>query len=326
MVVACSEYYNARCEAHARDDVGVRFAERPNPDPRKRPVREIVGIDPELSRQFSKRRAHVEQRRTTLVADFQRTHGRPPTPVETLQLAQQATLETREAKHEPRTVAQQREAWMREATDHLGSTERVQEMIRGALNPAKTAARADARWFADTATRMVATMEGARATWQHNHVIAEAWRQIKAADIPTYQQAYVASMLVDHVLTGRSVSLARPSDGIEEPVELRKVDGTSTYAKAHTELFTTTRVLAAEQRLVDAAGVTGGRAVAAETVDLALLESTANGVTLNPGQTTLVREMATSGARVQLAIAPAGSGRPPRCRCSRAPGATRAAP
>ena len=34
-----------------------------------------------------------------------------------------------------------------------------------------------------------------------------------------------------------------------------------------------------------------------------------NGVTLNPGQTTLVREMATSGARLQLAIAPAGSGK-----------------
>src|SRR5665811_2214761 len=35
----------------------------------------------------------------------------------------------------------------------------------------------------------------------------------------------------------------------------------------------------------------------------------ANGVELNPGQVQLVRELATSGARVQLALAPAGTGK-----------------
>ena len=38
-------------------------------------------------------------------------------------------------------------------------------------------------------------------------------------------------------------------------------------------------------------------------------EATANGVTLNAGQAALVRQMATSGARLQLAIAPAGAGK-----------------
>jgi AAA domain len=42
---------------------------------------------------------------------------------------------------------------------------------------------------------------------------------------------------------------------------------------------------------------------------VALLEATANGVTLNAGQAALVRDMATSGARLQLAIAPAGTGK-----------------
>ena len=42
---------------------------------------------------------------------------------------------------------------------------------------------------------------------------------------------------------------------------------------------------------------------------MALLESVANGLNLNTGQAHLVRQMATSGARVQLAIAPAGSGK-----------------
>src|ERR1035441_5062753 len=42
---------------------------------------------------------------------------------------------------------------------------------------------------------------------------------------------------------------------------------------------------------------------------MALLESAANGVTLNAGQAALVRTMATSGGRLQLAIAPAGAGK-----------------
>ena len=42
---------------------------------------------------------------------------------------------------------------------------------------------------------------------------------------------------------------------------------------------------------------------------MALLEATANGLGLNAGQTALVREMAISGARLQLAIAPAGAGK-----------------
>jgi TrwC relaxase len=41
--VAASETYNTALEHHLRDRLGVRFADRPDNDPGKRPVREIVG-------------------------------------------------------------------------------------------------------------------------------------------------------------------------------------------------------------------------------------------------------------------------------------------
>ena len=44
-------------------------------------------------------------------------------------------------------------------------------------------------------------------------------------------------------------------------------------------------------------------------MDLALLEAAANGKALDAGQAALVRVMCTSGARLQLAIAPAGAGK-----------------
>ena len=90
---------------------------------------------------------------------------------------------------------------------------------------------------------------------------------------------------------------------------LRRADGSSVYTVAGSELFTSARILAAEQRLVAAAGRTDGRFLDAGTVELALLESAANGNALDAGQAALVRAMCTSGARLQLAIAPAGAGK-----------------
>jgi hypothetical protein len=51
--VAASETYNSALEHHLRDRLGVRFADRPDMDPRKPPVREIVGVDPALNQRWS---------------------------------------------------------------------------------------------------------------------------------------------------------------------------------------------------------------------------------------------------------------------------------
>jgi len=78
--VAASETYNTALEQHLRDSLGVRFGERPGTDPAKRPIREIVGVDPRLNKRWSTRRAHIETRRGELATQFQHDHGRPPTP------------------------------------------------------------------------------------------------------------------------------------------------------------------------------------------------------------------------------------------------------
>jgi hypothetical protein len=103
--------------------------------------------------------------------------------------------------------------------------------------------------------------------------------------------------------------LAAPHDGIEEPDVLRRVDGSSVYTVAGAALYTSQRILDAEQRLLSTAGRRDGSAVDDTAVDLALLEMAANGSVLDAGQAYLVRQMCTSGARLQLGIAPAGAGK-----------------
>ena len=94
VTVAASELYNTRLEAHMIASLGVRFAEQAR-GRGKRPVREIVGMSTELMSRWSSRRAAIEARTAELAKQFQAAHGREPTIVEMLALAQQATLETR---------------------------------------------------------------------------------------------------------------------------------------------------------------------------------------------------------------------------------------
>ena len=308
--VAASETYNTALEQHLRADLGVTFAERPHEDARKRPVREVVGVDPRLNERWSSRRLSIEARRSELAADFQATHGRPPTPVESIQLAQQATLETREAKHEPRSLTEQRQAWRAQAIEVLGGPDQLDSMALRALSrEPERPVRVDDAWVEAAAQQVVEAVEARRATWQLWHVRAEAQRRVRAAGLAAGESERAVDRVVERVLTGGSVSLARPDDGLVEPPALRRRDGASVYTVAGADQYTSARVLAAEQRLVATAGLTDGYAAGAASVDLALLEATANGTTLNAGQAALVRSMATSGARLQLAIAPAGAGK-----------------
>jgi conjugative relaxase-like TrwC/TraI family protein len=308
--VAASETYNTALEQHLRDTLGVRFVERPAADPSKRPIREIVGVNPRLNQWWSTRRAHINLRRGELAVQFQHDHGRPPTPVEALHLAQQATLETRDAKHEPRSLAEQRTTWMNEASAVLGGRGAVASMVATALIPAaETPRMTDAHWVAQAADRVLATMEETRSTWQMWHVRAEAQRRVRTADVRAEHANPLVDLLVDEVLQHRSVALAAPQDGIDEPGALRRVDGSSVYTIAGADLYTSQRILDAEQRLLTAAGRFDGTVVEESGVDLALLEMAANGTALDTGQASLVRQMCTSGARLQLAIAPAGAGK-----------------
>jgi conjugative relaxase-like TrwC/TraI family protein len=129
-VVAASETYNTALERHLVEALGVQFAERPGADREKRPIREIVDVEDQLCEAWSRRRADIVARQRELTRDFRDAHGRAPTPVEAVALAQQANLETRERKHEPRSLAEQRATWRGQAVDVLGSPDAVDRTIR----------------------------------------------------------------------------------------------------------------------------------------------------------------------------------------------------
>jgi conjugative relaxase-like TrwC/TraI family protein len=309
-VVAASEAYNTALEAHLRESLGVRFVDVPRPGG-KRPVREIAGVNQSLCARWSSRRSDIEDRTEDLVAAFTGKHGRRPTAKESIALTQRANLETRDAKHEPRSEAEQRGTWRSEAVSQL-SERGVDYLVYRALHPPEwhqeprhELSNASLR---DAAGRVIAELEEHRATWQTWHMYAEAQRQVRDLDVPPEQLAPIVEHLVDEV-TGRLINLTPDHDPITEPAPLRRSDGVSVYRHTGADHFTSQRMLDAEQRIVDAAGRAGAAAPDPIDVELALMAAALGGPTLNDGQRELVRSLVADPRQVALALAPAGAGK-----------------
>lgn len=308
--VAASELYNTRLEAHLGQRLSLRFAERPVEGRNKRPIREIVGMSTDLMTAWSSRRIAIESRTAELAKQFHATHGREPTHVETIALAQQATLETRDAKHEPRSLAEQRHTWRAQAVEVIGGVKELTAMLGSILStPHLPLDATDAAWISARAATAIETVSASRATWQRHHVLAEAQRIVRASGHAA--DTTLADKITDAALA-EPLSLPHIGAGdaeMGEPSRLRRRDGASVYTRHGATTYTCREVLAAERRIVAAAQREGGRTVNDADIELAFADSAARDKPLNEGQLALVRDMASSGRRVALALAPAGTGK-----------------
>ena len=299
----------------------------------KREVRELVGIDPRTRSTAGRRgRAAIESRRRELAVGLPAAIGRPPTPVEAIALGQQATLETRQAKHAPRSEQEQRRAWRADAEAVLGSpaavdamvervirsglhlrvSHRVSDVVSRPVRQPSVGGRVSRRWLDDTARQIVEVVSAERATWQIWHLRAEAQRQIRGADLVPDDLAGTVDRLVSAAIRDHCVTIDDPdpllSPGVT-PAPLLRSDGESVYRQHAAETYTSADVVRAEHRLLAAAHRTGARRANEGDVSAAITAATARGIPLDSAQRNLVRELLVSGRGLQLALAPAGAGK-----------------
>ncbi|MBH0780362.1 MobF family relaxase [Nocardia bovistercoris] len=304
--VTASEIYNTRLEHHLETMLGgIRFVERDGLDADKRPIRELAGFDERLAVEWSTRDVEIQARKDVMIADFQARHGREPSPKELHRMDEEATLSTRGGKHHARTRDEQRTDWMMQARRVLKSAAAVNGMVRAMLSqepPRREPVEAE-----DIAAEVVETVSRERATWQIHHISAEAVRKVRGRIDPNAWD----DMFPDTVAyaLGEGLSIRRDDEPMPRVPGLTRSDGVSIYTRAHSTKYTSHAIVAAEQRLLAAARLDGGRAIPAAAIEVAEVEYAANGHTLNPGQRALVLACATSGRRFMAAVAPAGTGK-----------------
>ncbi|MEU5156157.1 MobF family relaxase [Glycomyces sp. NPDC021274] len=311
--VAASETYNSTIEAELTTRLGLSFTERPGPARNGRLVREIDGIDPAVLKHFSARRSVIEARYAELRADFRARHGREPDPNTARELAQQATLETREGKDRPRPLAEARQDWTAQAVGRFGPSVigQVAAAVPTTPRPDAVAALAPEK-VEKVAARVLQEVSAGRATWTRWNVHAETMRQLRADFTftdPDAQRA-AADIVVSYALgEGRSINLT-VAPPVESPAMLQRSDGVSVFVRHESARYTSQAVLDAEARLVKAAQTPTiySTSFAAVAERIAAFESR-SGRTLDEGQRELVTAFAAEDRLLAVGIGPAGSGK-----------------
>lgn len=307
LAVAASERYNTSVMAHLTDSLGVRFTAREQTGVGKRPVLEIDGIPNELLTEFSRRDA-IERRLGELVAEYRTAHGKDPSKAMQLQLADKATLETREGKAPARSLAAMRAEWQHRATARVGSRElrRILRTVGGHHTDTVTADDIDHHRIAAS---VIERLSVDRATWNQWHVTAEAQRQIRSHRFTTPAERATATERVVESAVGRySVRLTVTPDAT--PAALRRSDGASVLTVHGNQTYTSSDVLAKESRIVAAAKTPTAVMASNEAFAAALAaQHRLDGHRLNPGQEALARHFVSSGMLVSAGIGPAGTGK-----------------
>ncbi|MEV6404142.1 MobF family relaxase [Streptomyces bobili] len=310
MGVAASEFYNQRAIEIACGGLRVRTEER-EVSPGRRPVTTLAGV-PDVEALLESRRSRAIRDRTLQLVDAYRAeHHREPDMPTLIRLAQQATLRTRPPKKKARSLAELRARWRTEAVELRGA-QAVDELLAApraaAVESADSAAAAlQSADVAELAEQVLETVSEHRAVWGYRHVIAEARRlairltggQVPAGDLPDRVAAAVLS-------PGQSVAINPPE--LHAPfAPLQRRDGTNIFRRREHELYTSEPILAAEQRIVNAAQTAVIPAVTRHA--FARVARHFQGPPLDSGQRRLAAEFACSERLVVAAVGPAGAGK-----------------
>lgn len=310
MTVAASEHYNTALETLVSTRYGIGFSAREDTPDGKQPVREVAGIPLTIIDHYSSRRTALEARYAELVRNYRREHGYDPTRKAAYQLARQATLETRQGKRQPRSLAAMRETWNAALLASFGPD--GARAITDAVPEQPQRTKSESLDLAALAAKVTATVEESRSTWTRWNLHAEAERLVRSEHRFTSldEQKRAVALVVEEAASARHAVRVDVPPITNEPKQLRREDGESVFTQHASERYTSARILAAEERLLHAAQHEFVPSLDPQIAHILLAGvERASGKTLDPGQRELAVRFACHPARITVGLGPAGSGK-----------------
>src|SRR5690606_24131791 len=280
---ALATTYERQFEQNMRERLGVEWATRADGK-----AREIVGIEQDLLRDASSRRAEVLERAAELRAQYVEQHGVEPSGRALARINREATFETRDRKREQHQGPGAVRAWASERRERLvellGSTERAAREIARLGHP-------EARSLpSERASVIRAALDEVQATYPTftlGHVVAAIDRQVH--EVPARavdengqrldRKAYVRELANEAISAGNEYGVLTVSvhDAGEVPDALRRSeDGRPLWRPPIDERYTTAAHLETEQRIVREAAQLGAPAVQGPELELLRVELSAS--------------------------------------------------
>ena len=307
-VTGLSEHYNAVLSDHLVAVLGVRWEARERGAGRST-AWEITGVPQKLMDELSSRTRDIEQVKDRLVAEYVAKHGRHPSLKLLWQFRQQATLETRPQKQN-HSLSDLTTRWRERATRVLGedaptwASTLVAGSVREQLLRADDIPLEDLQTVAEV---VVAQVGDRRATWKRWNLHAEAVRQTMEFRFASAADRDLITRKIVDAAEVASLRLTPPELATSPPV-FQLNDGSSVFRPKASTVFSSGRVLAAEDRLLAAS-----ESRLAPTVPLAWIEhaartKSATGHVLSPDQEQAIAKIGLSGHTLDVLVGPAGAG------------------
>jgi hypothetical protein len=273
------------------------------------PKWEMAGVSIGLMEEFSQRTAAIVTAKDRLIAQFEEDHRRPPTDVEVLKLRQTATLSTRRAKKGV-GLRDLTNGWAARATSYLDNepTAWVHE-LGGRDVPAFTSAQFEDKILLDIANTALEIVISKRPTFSRANVQAEVFRQMQGVRFATPTERILTATRTTDLAVSQALLITTP-DLHHTPRFLLRSDGTSKFRATGHWIYTTTTLLDAEARLLDAGQRTDAAVVPLATV-ANITEQPLPGktFTLSTDQALAIEQITTSGYALDLLVGPAGTGK-----------------
>lgn len=309
--VAASEKYNTRVADLVARKLGVTFAPRPDTPVGKQAVYEVEGIPVRLIEEFSRRSA-IEARQEELAREYKNKYGKnPPKKVQYAQ-AQQATLDTRNAKNPPRSLGELRAEW-RERAEVLLAGSDPQQLVSSVQDERDRRPMLESETIPSLVQEVADTLSRKAGSWTVFSLSAELERRLREFSFSSDEDlraAYDGALelaLRDHCLPTFTEVYNAP-ERVSERVErglIRMQDVDRAQMR-----YTAQSVLDAETFMREQADITDERTVSKFVIRRQIRRAeNASGHSLGDDQIAMIEHFLTAQKRVAVAVGAAGAGK-----------------
>ncbi len=273
------------------------------------PKWEVANVTEALMKEFSRRSADIVALKDELVAQFEADHERPPTDVEVLKLRQTATLATRRAKAS-RSLGQLTGDWTKRALPYLEDepTSWVHELGSSHIATFSCSDFTD-QMLCDVANAALEVVSTKRATFSQANVHAEVLRQLQGVRFSQPVERMSTATRARDLALAQALLISTPNLH-HTPRFLLRPDGTSKFEATGHWRYTTTTLLNAEARLLDAIEHRDAPVVSRRSANsVTSRELPGRSFGLSEDQARCVAEITTSARSLDVLVGPAGTGK-----------------
>jgi conjugative relaxase-like TrwC/TraI family protein len=271
---------------------------------------EATGVSDELMAEYSRRSRQINEAKDQYVERFITAYGRRPTNVEILRLRQRATLATRDAKHH-HSLHEQTQQWRERARAYVGQDTVGWVASLAGRNDLPLLRSDDLHddILTDLATSSVWTVSEKRATFTRANLLAEIHRQVQGIRFASPDERVTVGERTADLAVQQVLNLTAPQLH-HVPARFRREGGGSKFRGTDTDMYTTSALLEAEDRLLAA-----GREVNAPRVAVGVVAAVAEAnlpgkdYAMSTDQAVAVESIATSGRALDVLVGPAGTGK-----------------